>query len=121
VLSLNIFYWHAANAMNFLIMKLHKANIVPACVQLAMRQNLCILHLPMLNATIQELLSGTKHYQNDMIECLPGSQDNCDSGGMPPMAIGAQVATPHDEAVPHLRSHMAPLGCIRKTYRTYLT
>jgi hypothetical protein len=28
--SLHIFYWHAANAMNFLIMKLHKAIMVPA-------------------------------------------------------------------------------------------
>jgi hypothetical protein len=36
--------------MNFLIMKLlnHKAVIVPAQVQLAMRQNLCIPQLPML-------------------------------------------------------------------------
>jgi hypothetical protein len=30
MLSLQICYWHAANTMNVLIMKLHKANIVPA-------------------------------------------------------------------------------------------
>jgi hypothetical protein len=34
--------------MSFLIMKLHKAIIVPASVQLVMRQHLCIPHLPML-------------------------------------------------------------------------
>jgi hypothetical protein len=30
VLSFHICYWHAANAMNVLIMKLLKANMVPA-------------------------------------------------------------------------------------------
>jgi hypothetical protein len=48
VLSLHNGSWHAANAMNFLIMKLHTANIVPARVQLAMRQNFCFPHLLML-------------------------------------------------------------------------
>jgi hypothetical protein len=45
---LHICYWHEANAMKFLIMDLHKEIIVPAGVQLAMRQDLCILLLQML-------------------------------------------------------------------------
>jgi hypothetical protein len=44
---------------------------------------------------LQQLLTGTKHYQNDNIRCLPDWKDNCDSGGMPLMAIEAQVASPH--------------------------
>jgi hypothetical protein len=31
-----------------------------------------------------------------MIRRVPESQDNCDSGGMPPMAIGAKVAPPNE-------------------------
>jgi hypothetical protein len=42
-----------------------------------------------------QLLPGTKHYQNDIVRCVPESQDNCNSGDMPPMATGAQVAPPH--------------------------
>jgi hypothetical protein len=38
---------------------------------------------------------GTKQCQNDMIRYLAESQLNCDSGGMPPMAIGARAAPPH--------------------------
>jgi hypothetical protein len=49
----------------------------------------------MLKCPIQQLLTGTKHYQNDIIRYLPESQLNCDSGGMPPMAIGAQAAPSH--------------------------
>jgi hypothetical protein len=30
VLSLHICYWHAANAMNYLLMKLHRAIMVPS-------------------------------------------------------------------------------------------
>jgi hypothetical protein len=48
-----------------------------------------------LKATIQQLLTGTKHDQNDMIRYLPESQLTCDSGGMPPMSMGAQAAPPH--------------------------
>jgi hypothetical protein len=40
-------------------------------------------------------LIGSKHDQNDIIRHLSESQLNCDSGGMPPMAIGAQAAPPH--------------------------
>jgi hypothetical protein len=54
-----------------------------------MRQNLSISHLLMLNDAIQQLLAGTKHFQNDSNGCLPESQDDCDSGGMPAMAIEA--------------------------------
>jgi hypothetical protein len=57
--------------MNLSIMKLQKAIIVTSLVQLAIRQYLCILHLPMLNATTQQLLNGTKHDQNDIIRYLP--------------------------------------------------
>jgi hypothetical protein len=35
-----------------------------------------------LNARIQQLLTGTKHYQNGILIYLPESQDNCGSGGM---------------------------------------
>jgi hypothetical protein len=38
--SLHVCYWHAAHAMNALAIKLHNAIIVPAWVQLAIRQNL---------------------------------------------------------------------------------
>jgi hypothetical protein len=60
MLSLHICYWHAANAMNFLTMKLHQAIIVPARVQLGVRQNLSILHLPMLKCYNQK---ASKWYQ----------------------------------------------------------
>jgi hypothetical protein len=53
------------------------------------------MYSALANATIQQLLTGTKDYQNDIIRCLPEIQDSCDSGGMPPMAIGAQVTPPH--------------------------
>jgi hypothetical protein len=76
--------------MNFVTVTLHKAIIVPASAQLAIRQKQCMLNA----ATIQQPLTGTKHYQNDIIRYLPESQLNCDSGGMPPMAIGSQ-APPH--------------------------
>jgi hypothetical protein len=82
--------------MNVLIMELHKASIVPALVQLAMRQNLCTPHLPILKCYnlpgpfwYETLSKG--HYQMSA-----RSQDNCDSGGMPSMAIEAQVARPHE-------------------------
>jgi hypothetical protein len=42
------------------------------------------------NGAIQQLLPGTKRYQND-IRCLPESWLKCDSGSKPPMAIGAPV------------------------------
>jgi hypothetical protein len=43
--------------------------------------------MPVLNATIQQLLPGTKHYQNDIIRYLHESQDNFDSGGMLFLAV----------------------------------
>jgi hypothetical protein len=47
----NICYWHAANAMNFLTVERNKAIFVPAQVQLAIMQSLCIPHLPMLKCS----------------------------------------------------------------------
>jgi hypothetical protein len=35
-----------------------------------------------LNATIPQLLTGTKQYQNGILIYLPESQDKCGSGGM---------------------------------------
>jgi hypothetical protein len=46
------------------------------------------------NATIQHLLTDTKHYQNDIIRYLPESQDKRASGGLRSLAIGAQMAPP---------------------------
>jgi hypothetical protein len=43
---------------------------------------------------MRQLLSGTKHDQNDIIRHLPESQDNCGSGGMLFVATGAQMAPP---------------------------
>jgi hypothetical protein len=47
------------------------------------------------NATIQQLLTGTTHYQNGIIIYLPESQVNCGSGGMLLTATRAQMAPPH--------------------------
>jgi hypothetical protein len=45
-----------------------------ACLNTAgNKADLCIPHLPILNASIEELVTGTKHYQNDFIRCLPES------------------------------------------------
>jgi hypothetical protein len=46
------------------------------------------------NGTIQQLLTDTKHCQNDIIRYLPESQDKCASGGLRFLAIRAQMAPP---------------------------
>jgi hypothetical protein len=81
--------------MNVLVMKLHKAVMVPAEVQLVIIQNFVYRICRCSNATIQRLLTGTKHYQNGIIMYLPESQDNCGSGGMLFTATRAQMAPPH--------------------------
>jgi hypothetical protein len=80
--------------MNCLNMKLHKEIIVTAGVQLAMRQKLCITHLPMLKCYNSRAPSWYKHYQNDIIRYLLKSQDNCGSGGLLVKATRAQMAPP---------------------------
>jgi hypothetical protein len=64
--------------------------------------NICITgnsaftpHLPRSNVTIQQLLTGTEHYWNGIIICLPESQDSCGSGGVLFTATRAQMASPH--------------------------
>jgi hypothetical protein len=48
-----------------------------------------------LNATIQQIFTGTKHDQNGIIIYLPESQDNCGSGGMLFTTTRAQMSPPH--------------------------
>jgi hypothetical protein len=44
---------------------------------------------------IQQLLTGTKHYQNGIIIYLPERQDHCGSGGMLFTLTRTQLAPPH--------------------------
>jgi hypothetical protein len=45
---------------------------------------------------IHQRLTGTKHYENEIIRGLPESQMNCDSGGVClPWPLEAQAAAPH--------------------------
>jgi hypothetical protein len=48
-----------------------------------------------LNATIQQLLTGTKHYQNGIIIYLPESQGSWGTGAMLFTATRAQMAPLH--------------------------
>jgi hypothetical protein len=73
----------------------HKASQSNSCAGLSAASDEAeFLCFAFAETTMQELRTGTKHYQNDIVRWLPESQDNCDSGGMSPMAIGAQVAPP---------------------------
>jgi hypothetical protein len=100
--------------MNVLIMKPPKAINVPACVQLAARQNLCIPNLPMLKCYNLAASHSFKHYQNDVIRCLPESQNNCDSGGMP---LGAR-GKPSSDGPPHMDIGKPPEGFYTRKFFT---
>jgi hypothetical protein len=49
----------------------------------------------LLYSAFQQLLTGTKHFQNGIIMYLPESQDNCGSGAMLFTVTRAQTAPPH--------------------------
>jgi hypothetical protein len=52
---------------------------------------------------MQQLLTGTKDYQNGIIMYLPESQDNCGSGGVLLFtATRAQMAPPHGYWQPYI-------------------
>jgi hypothetical protein len=58
------------------------------------------------NATIQQLLTGTKRYQNGIIIYLPESQDNRGFGGMLFTATQAQMAPPHGSRQPSVSDYI---------------